>query len=161
MKNKNEEICCPKFNPKPWDEKTIVLKNKLFVKTKVITFFHIPLNFGAVMKMVCKKIDEQKANEEKEFLMLSDESSKWKSIQYIAVKKEIKGLENVRLSGKFLTKVYEGCYKECPKWYKDIVDYTKRKTGKKPKKVFAYYTTCPKCAKKYGKNYVVMLAKIL
>jgi hypothetical protein len=23
-----------------------------------------------------------------------------------------------------------------------------------------YYTTCPKCAKRYGKNYVVLLAQI-
>ncbi len=25
---------------------------------------------------------------------------------------------------------------------------------------FNYYTTCPKCAKKYGKNYVVILAQV-
>jgi hypothetical protein len=32
--------------------------------------------------------------------------------------------------------------------------------GKTPKKMYFYYTTCPKCAKKYGKNYVVLLAQI-
>jgi hypothetical protein len=26
--------------------------------------------------------------------------------------------------------------------------------------LYCYYTTCPKCAKKYGKNYVVLLAKV-
>ena len=28
------------------------------------------------------------------------------------------------------------------------------------KKMFFYYTTCPKCAKAYGKNYVVLLAQV-
>ena len=32
--------------------------------------------------------------------------------------------------------------------------------GKPPQKLYFNYTTCPKCAKKYGKNYVVILAKI-
>ncbi len=32
--------------------------------------------------------------------------------------------------------------------------------NKKLKKFYFYYTTCPKCAKKYGKNYVVLLAEI-
>jgi len=28
------------------------------------------------------------------------------------------------------------------------------------KKVYMWYTTCPKCAKKYGKNYVAILAEV-
>jgi hypothetical protein len=27
-------------------------------------------------------------------------------------------------------------------------------------KEYMWYTTCPKCAKKYGKNYVVIVGKI-
>jgi hypothetical protein len=27
-------------------------------------------------------------------------------------------------------------------------------------KLYFFYTTCPKCAQVYGKNYVVLLAKI-
>jgi hypothetical protein len=27
-------------------------------------------------------------------------------------------------------------------------------------KLYFFYTTCPKCAKAYGKNYVVLLAQI-
>jgi len=26
--------------------------------------------------------------------------------------------------------------------------------------MYFFYTTCPKCAKKYGKNYVVILAEV-
>ncbi len=32
--------------------------------------------------------------------------------------------------------------------------------GKKIKKLYFHYTTRPKCAKKYGKNYVVILAQV-
>ena len=32
--------------------------------------------------------------------------------------------------------------------------------GKALRKLYFYYTTCPKCAAKYGKNYVVLLAQV-
>jgi len=32
--------------------------------------------------------------------------------------------------------------------------------GKNFSKLYFYYTTCPKCQKKYGKNYVVLLAQV-
>jgi hypothetical protein len=37
--------------------------------------------------------------------------------------------------------------------------YVKAK-GKALQKLYFFYTTCPKCAKKYGKNYVVLLAQV-
>jgi len=38
-------------------------------------------------------------------------------------------------------------------------NYVKSK-NKDLKKLYFYYTTCPKCAKIYGKNYVVLLAQV-
>ena len=32
--------------------------------------------------------------------------------------------------------------------------------GKELKELFTFCMTCPKCAKKYGKNYVVLFARI-
>jgi hypothetical protein len=32
--------------------------------------------------------------------------------------------------------------------------------GKSVKNYYFYYTTCPKCARKYGHNYVVVLAEV-
>jgi hypothetical protein len=40
-----------------------------------------------------------------------------------------------------------------------MTDYV-RERGKTLKKLYFFYTTCPKCAKYYGKNYVVLLAQI-
>jgi NMD protein affecting ribosome stability and mRNA decay len=34
-----------------------------------------------------------------------------------------------------------------------------RSKGKDVRKMYFFYTTCPKCAKKYGKNYVAILAQ--
>ena len=32
--------------------------------------------------------------------------------------------------------------------------------GKELRRLLFFYTTCPKCAKAYGKNYVVLLAEV-
>ena len=32
--------------------------------------------------------------------------------------------------------------------------------GQEPKNIYFFYTTCPKCAKAYGKNYVVGVAQL-
>ena len=93
--------------------------------------------------------------------MLAYSSSMWKTELYLHVTKQVNGLDNTTISGKFLSKVYEGSFKDAKSWYLDMKDYTKRKTGKEPKKIYCYYTTCPKCVKKYGKNYVVLLAQVL
>ena len=158
MERGNTEICCPKFNPKPWDKKTITWKNKFFVKDTVISFFHIPLNFGNVMIRNCKKIEAAKASE-KNTIVIGDEISPFHSHVYISVKKPVASCNDVRLSGTFLSKVFEGPYKNMKTWVKEMEKYVKSEK-KKLKHLYFYYTTCPKCAKKYGKNYMVILAEI-
>ena len=153
-----EEECCPKFDPKPWDGKIIKWKNKKFVKDKVFTLFYMPMNFGSVITRLMKKVEETKAKTP-DNLCLSDHTSKWNMDIYLAVNKEIPNAENVALSGNFLTKVYEGPFKDTEKWCDDFKEYAK-KQNKEIKKWYMWYTTCPKCAKKYGKNYTVVLGKI-
>jgi len=38
-------------------------------------------------------------------------------------------------------------------------DYVKSK-AKEMEKMYFFYTTCPKCAEFYGRNYTVILAKV-
>ena len=92
-------------------------------------------------------------------IMLSDEKSPWSSDVYIAVNKEIPNTKTERLSGTFLTKVFEGPYRNTGKWVKEMKAYVKAK-GREMKKMYFFYTTCPKCAKVYGKNYTVILAEV-
>ena len=154
----NETDCCPKFDPEPWDNKEFTFENKLFAKANTINFLHMPLNMGSVMTKSWKKIQEADAVAE-EFIMLSYDPSSWKGEHYFAVTKEIEGMENVRLSGTYITKVFEGEFKEAGKWIKEMENFVKEK-GKTQKKLYFFYTTCPKCAKHYGKNYVVGFAEV-
>ncbi len=48
MNNQNQE-CCPKCDPAPWDGKVLEWDNKKFIKDTVITIFYMPVNFGSVI----------------------------------------------------------------------------------------------------------------
>ena len=63
------------------------------------------------------------------------------------------------MTGDFLTKVFEGPYKDVPKWENEMEILVNSK-GKKVKKTYFFYTTCPKCAKNYSKNYIVAVSEI-
>jgi hypothetical protein len=153
-----DSICCPKFDPAPWNDQAIEWTNKKFVKDSVCTLFYMPMNFGKVMKRLDKKVREANASIP-DWLCLSDHTSKWNMDVYLAVDKEIANAENSTLSGKFYSKVYEGAFKDTEKWCKDYENTVKLK-GLDVKKWYMWYTTCPKCAKKYGKNYVVIVGRV-
>ncbi len=155
---KDDELCCPEFNPTKWDEKKVTWKKKLFIKDKVFSFFHIPLNFGSVMEQSTERLKEAKAYDPN-MIVLSDEKSMFYSNIYLSAKKPIKDAVDVRLSATFLSKSFEGPYKNIKKWKKEMEEYVKSK-NQELKHIYFYYPYCPKCAKKYGHNYVVILAEI-
>ena len=154
----SETGCCQRFDPGPWDDKEIKFQDKLFLKDHVRSFLHIPLNFDKIMVKNMEKITAAGALTP-EPLLLSDEKSMWGSNVYIAVSKEVPGAKMEKISGTFLSKVFEGPYKNMGKWAKEMQGYVKSK-GKELKKMYFFYTTCPKCAKHYGKNYTVILAQV-
>ncbi len=151
--------CCPKFDPKPWDGKVLEFDNKTFVKVSTRSFLHIPMNMGGVIGDTWKVIESADADDKDEFIMLSQDISPWKAEHYFWVTKEVPGMNNAKLSGKYKTKVFEGPFKDAKKWYDEMAKIAKE-AGAEPTNIFFYYTTCPKCAKVYGKNYVVGLAQI-
>lgn len=157
MSTDNNE-CCPKFNPEGWDGGVIVWKDKLFLKDRVWSLFHIPLNFGSVMARAMDRIENAAAKSEMR-LVVSDECSLWYSDVYVEVTKVVLGAQMATLKGTYISKVYEGPYSHMGKWIRDIKTYVEFQ-GKPVLKLLFYYTTCPICAKKYGKNYVVILAQI-
>jgi hypothetical protein len=156
---KSETGCCPKFESEPWNEQTFSFDKKLFVKAKTMNFLHIPLNMGSVITKTWEKIQKAGANSKDEFVMLSTDPSPWVGEHYFAVKKDVPEAEMARLSGTYLTKVFEGPFKEAGNWVKQTQEFVKSK-GKTLKNLYFYYTTCPKCAKHYGKNYVVAFAQV-
>jgi hypothetical protein len=150
--------CCEPFNPKPWDDKEITWKEKLFVKDHITSFLHIPLNMGNKVIKNMELIEKADAKAPQQ-LMLTDEKSLWGADIYIDVSQEVPGALMTTLSGTFLTRVFEGPYQNVGRWAEDMKRNVERR-NKKLKKLYFSYTTCPKCAKAYGKNYVVLFAQI-
>ncbi len=157
-KQHKEWDCCPPFNPVPWQDQTFEWDNKKFIRDKVFTLFYMPMNFGSVMKKLYKKITAAGA-ETPDFLCLSDHTSKWNMNLYLAVDKDVADTENETLKGTFYSRVYEGDYKHTKEWCDDFEAKAKEK-GLNIRKQFMWYTTCPKCAKKFGKNYVAVIGQV-
>lgn len=159
---KNEDIqetgCCPRFNPEPWENKMIVWEKKKFIRMRVRTFFFMPLNFGPVIRKADELIKASGATVQ-DNLCLSDHTSKWNMNILLAVDREVQGAENIELTGNYFSRVYEGPFRDTDKWCKDYSAVVKGK-GMTIKKWYMWYTTCPKCAKKYGKNFVVIINEV-
>ena len=155
----NPTQCCPRFKPDGWNEQELHFKNKLFLKATTRSLFHIPINMGSVFPKTLAAIEKADAMPKEEFIVLSYDPSAWTEEHYFDVTKDVPDQKMVQLTGDYLTRVFEGPYKNAPKWEKEMASFVESK-GKKVKKTYFFYTTCPKCAKYYGKNYVVGVSEI-
>ncbi len=155
----NPTGCCPRFNPQGWDDQDLHFVDKPFVKARTWSIFHIPMNFGSVFKKTFEAIEKADAHDETNFIVLSRDLSPWSSEHYFSVKRDVAGQTMTHMSGDFLTKVFEGPYRNAPKWEAEMREFAANH-GQEAERVFFFYTTCPKCAKYYGKNYLVAVAKV-
>jgi len=165
MDNQDQE-CCPEFNPKKWDKKEFHWKDKQFIKETIPTLFHIPFPPLIVKKITrmmnlatrANKIEEKKD----EVLVLFQDPSAFKSNIYISVTEEVPGANNVKISGTFMAKVYDGPNKAIPAFVKDMNKYLEKEGKKVPSddEYYVHYAYCPKCEKKYGHQYMIFFARI-
>jgi hypothetical protein len=155
----NTTGCCPRFKPAGWDNAELHFQDKLFVRATTKSIAHMPLNMGAVFRKTFKSIEDAGAHSDDDFIVMSREQSAWSAEHLFSVTREVPGQEMVRLSGDFTTRVFEGPYKEVPRWRERAVETVKAR-GKETDNVYFFYTTCPKCAKTYGKNYVIAVAQL-
>lgn len=155
----SETGCCPRFDPSGWDEETFELDERLFARVMTRSFLHIPLNIGSVFKKIHARILAAEAQTRDNYLVLSNDLSPWRAEHLFMVTKEVPDAEMVRLSGRFLSKVFEGPYREAKNWYREMKQYVESQ-DQKLKTLYFFYTTCPKCLKHYGKNYVVGIAHV-
>jgi len=139
--------CCPPFDPSTLHEKELSWHGKLFVKERVHGIFHVPIDMRQKVMKAMRGIDEAHARAERP-LMLSEELSPWRSDLYIEVSAPVAGADTVAISGTFLTRVYEGPYRDAPKWCADLASYVAAK-GRKLEKLYFGYVMCPACAKAY------------
>ena len=155
----NTTGCCPKFNPEGWDGADLHFEDKPFVTAKTRSIAHVPLNMGRVFSRVLGHIAEQGASDPPQTIVLSREVSAWEAEHLFAVNKPVAGETMTTLSGDFVTKVFEGPYQQAKAWHSEM-EAIADKRGTPAKAVHFFYTTCPKCAKAYGKNYVVGVAQV-
>ena len=98
-----EEECCPRFNPKKWDKKTFVWKNKNFIKETVPTLFHIPfppLIGKKITKMINLANESKKIYSKKdEVLILFNDPSAFKSEIFLSVTGKVANANNTLISG--------------------------------------------------------------
>ncbi|HMS92051.1 MAG TPA: hypothetical protein PJ993_01050 [Candidatus Saccharibacteria bacterium] len=157
---RNDTGCCAVPNISEWDEKEITFKDKKFIRMYTRSIFYMPLNMSKVMTDIQKQAEDAKAMmPAQEVMILSRDISPWKAEQLYAVSKTVKGADNVVLNGTFLTKVFEGPYQNAGKWYESLKQFAKSKNST-IEKIYMFYTTCPKCAKHYDKNYTIGMAQV-
>lgn len=151
--------CCEPFDPAPWQDKEIVWRGKPFLRDHVACLFHVPLNMGRTVAADMARIHAVHAEPDGQPLMLSDDKSPWGTDIFIEVKRAVPGATMEELSGTFLTKVFEGPFRRAGEWARQMEDSVAAK-GRTLDRLYFGYTTCPRCAKARGKNYVVLFAKV-
>lgn len=150
--------CCPPFDPGLWPDRTITWVDEPFVRSHVRAILHVPIDMGKRVTETQALIDAAGAAPAQP-LMLCDESSSFSIETYTQVTKPVPGARMTALSGEFLTHVYEGPYRDAKQWARDMAARVAGE-GKSLEKLYFAYTTCPACAKAYGKNYVIGFAKL-
>lgn len=157
--SKAETGCCPRFDPAPWDGAVFDLSPYLFFKARTRSFLHVPLDMAKVFGRAMGAIDAAGARDPDRYLILSRDLSPWKAEHHFLAAKDVPGLESSALRGRFYAKVYEGAFRDMLRWMRDF-ESASAGMGVKPDEVYAFYTTCPKCAAAYGKNYVVLFGAL-
>lgn len=153
-----ETGCCARLDVSTWDDQELQWEDKPFLRDHIRAFLHIPLNFGSVISRDHEAIEAAEAYPQHP-LWLTDEVSPWGSDIYVAVDRDIPGQRVERLSGRFVTKVFDGPYRDVGKWVTAMESHVADK-GEQLQQLYFYYATCPKCAKHYGHNRVVLFAKV-
>lgn len=151
----NPTGCCPRFTPEGWDGADLHFENKRFLRATTKAVMHLPLDMGRVFARVHGRIEKAGAHDSDDYIVLSRALSPWNDEHLFAVSGPVEGEEETTLSGDFVMRVFEGPYREVRHWHGEM----KALSGAGDEGIYFFYTTCPKCAKAYGKNYVVGVAR--
>ncbi|SDJ13310.1 hydrolase [Aliiruegeria lutimaris] len=154
----NPTNCCPKFNPDGWDGAKLHFEDKPFLRAETQAAMHVPVNMGKIFRRVDEHVRASGGWDTGNMIVLSKDLSPWKAEHYFSVDHPVPQEEMTTLSGDFVTRVFEGPYSKAKQWYGEMEELA-RSHGCETSEIF-FYTTCPKCAKHYGKNYVVGVARI-
>jgi len=159
----NTQICCPKFNVAKWDNVTHEWQNKPFIYESIPQLFHIPfppMIGWKITKMwnIAERAMATLPNKSETLILFYDPHA-FKSEIYLSVTCHIPGANNVTISGRFFSKVFDGAYNAIPQFINEMHEYLKSQKLV-AKKYYVHYAYCPKCSKKYGNNYIILFAEV-
>ncbi|MBW4706190.1 hypothetical protein KX928_00155 [Roseobacter sp. YSTF-M11] len=155
----NTTGCCPRFDPRGWDGRHLHFKNKPFVRATTRSLLHVPVNMGKVFTRVQGHIEPAGAQDPDGYLVLSRDLSATEGEHLFAVTGPVPEEEMTTLSGDFMTRVFEGSYRKAADWVHEM-EIAAKAGGHVAGRIYMFYTTCPKCARTYGENYVIGIAEI-
>lgn len=150
----NPTGCCPRFNPEGWDGQRLHFHDKPFVRATTRSLMHFPLNMGRVFDRVGTHMGKAGVGGPEDMIVLSRDLSPWRAEHLFSAPRSVPEEEMVTLSGDFVTKVFEGPFRQTAAWI-EILRSEALARGETPRGTYLFYTTCPRCAKVYGHNYVV------
>ncbi|MFA5010080.1 MAG: hydrolase [Patescibacteria group bacterium] len=159
----NDQVCCPQFDVARWDGKEFNWENKPFIKESIPTFFHMPLPsmIGSKITKMWKMVEDAKmvAEDKGSVLVLFSDPTAFRSDIHISTTGVVPDAKNVTLSGTFVAKVFDGGYNSIPKFIGQMNQYLAGQ-NKKAKEYYIHYAYCPKCAQKFGNNYMILFARV-
>ncbi|MDY6958557.1 MAG: hydrolase [Halobacteriota archaeon] len=159
----NEDECCPKFDAERWDKRTFNWEDKPFIKESIPTFLHTPFPPMIWWKLnkMWKMAEEAEATlpNKEEILVLFNDPNAFKSEIYLSVAKEVDEAKNSKISGDFVSKVFDGPYNAIPRFISEMNEYLSGE-NKTAKDYYVHYAYCQKCAKKFGHNYMILFAEV-
>jgi len=151
--------CCPRFNPEAWEGRHLHFVDKPFVRATTRALLHVPIDMGRVFTRVQEHIEDADAQEPEGYFVLSRDISATQGEHLFAVTTSVPEEEMITLSGEYITRVFEGPYRRAKDWVHDM-EVAAKAAGHRAKTVYMFYTTCPKCARDFGENYIVGVAEI-
>ena len=148
---------------KNWTIKQFHWEHKPLIKASVPTLFHIPSQkiLGKKITNMMKQVEDSNkmVKDNEDILLLFAEPHPFRSDMYISVTDQVPHTKNVRISGTFMAKVFDGSYKAVPKFMKQI-DTCLGDKNKKAENYYVHYAYFPKCAEEANHNYIVFFAEI-
>jgi hypothetical protein len=154
----NDDCVCKLIDPVDYDGKEFSWEGKPFLKGRIRSFLHMPLNFGGVCTRLAETAEKAHALDA-EGMWLVDENSLWGADLYVQTTKGVSGAENAAVDGRWIAKVFEGPYKDMRKWMPAMKEFMHSR-GAGEGRILVFYTACPRCEKKFGKNYVVLFGQL-
>jgi hypothetical protein len=151
--------CCPPFERLRWDDKEVRWRDKPFVVDEVACVLAVPVDMARTIRRLRARVPAANVQMSGQPIVLSAEKSAWRADVFIEVGRDVPGATMARLSGTFLTKVFEGPYRDAGVWMRRMREHVAAR-GRALERLYLGYALCPSCARAYGASYVVLFAKV-